>query len=158
MKCELCETKEILYEDVDVVVAVKDVALTPGHLTVFPKEHFTILEMVPEKILKRCANIATKVSVAVFDGLGSQGTNIMVRNGLGAGQSVPHFAIDVIPRQDGDNLPLEWKPLQLMEDEMELAFTQIQEGLKLVKDTKQEKKSEKPKGPNYLLKSLRRIP
>jgi len=183
MKCEYCELiadrskAEILYEDEEVVVAVKDLVMTPGQITVFPKEHFTILEMVPDKILRKCAAMANKVSIAAFESIGCQGTNIIIQNGVSAGQKVPHFAFEVVPRREGDGLNLQWEPRQLMEDEMDTAFLLLkEEGEKLVDIGKKEKKAkveskEEPKKEkikeekssgekkdNYLLKSLKRIP
>ena len=103
MNCEYCEMKDlvqaVIYKDEEVVVAVKDKVLIPGQITIFPQDHFTILEQVPDHILTKCMTIANKVSIAAFETLGSQGTNIIVRNGLGAGQNVPHFGIEVIPRK-----------------------------------------------------------
>jgi diadenosine tetraphosphate (Ap4A) HIT family hydrolase len=165
-KCQYCEIIElkhnVLYEDKEVIVAVKETVLQPGQVTIFSKEHFTILEMVPEKVLKACAVMSNKVGVAVFDSLQAQGTNILVMNGLGAGQTVPHFAIDVIPRQPDDKINLEWTPKQLMEDEMEMTTSllikeleklgkepeKVAKGVEIVEDHKD----------NPLLKSLRRIP
>ncbi len=171
MKCEHCDIidrkskADILYEDDEVVVAIKDLAITPGQITVFPKEHFTILEMVPENILEKCVTIANKVGIAVFEGLGSQGTNIIIQNGLGAGQKVPHFSIEVIPRVENDGLNLQWEPQQLAEDEMETAFMTLEKEIKNLGSPAEEKAEEKDgkieeeEGKdNYLLKSLRRVP
>ena len=125
MKCEHCDiierknASEIIYEDNEVIVAIKDLVLTPGQITIFPKEHFTILELVPDHILEKCVSIANKVSIAIFDSLGCQGTNFLVQNGLGAGQIVPHFSIEIIPRIENDNLDLRWDTKPLPEDEME---------------------------------------
>ncbi|MBU1111258.1 MAG: HIT domain-containing protein, partial [Nanoarchaeota archaeon] len=49
MKCEYCELisgsekAEIIYQDDEVLAFVKEDAITPGQITVIPKEHFTIL-------------------------------------------------------------------------------------------------------------------
>lgn len=170
MKCEYCQLAEreesIIYQDDDLVVAVKDTGLSPGQITVFPRKHLTILEMVPEKILEKCSQVANKISVAVFEGLGSQGTNILVRNGTSAGQTVPHFAMEVIPRQENDGLNLLWQPLQLMEEEMESAYKALKEEADkpVVKDEKAKKLGkgvvviDEEGKENYLLKSLKRIP
>lgn len=170
-KCEYCQLldkeEEIVYADQEMVVAVKDRVATPGQLTVFPREHFTILEMVPEQILKKCAVLANKVSAAIFESLDSQGTNIIVQNGLGAGQSVPHFGIEIIPRQENDGLNLQWKSHQLMEDEVEITYALLkEEAIKITSGESRSKKEEvlskkvkEEKGEkNYLVKSLRRIP
>jgi len=176
VKCEHCDIVErrskieILYEDEEVVVAIKDLSITPGQITVFPKQHFTILEGVPENILEKCSLIANKIGIAVFESLGSQGTNIMIQNGLGAGQKVPHFAIEVVPRVENDGINLTWEAKQLPEDEMETAFMTLEQGMKdldSVEEKEVERKDEKGKDKkiakeddkdNYLLKSLRRIP
>jgi histidine triad (HIT) family protein len=175
MKCEYCEIlsgrgrANILYEDNDIIVAIKDTVTTPGQITIFPKEHYTIMEMVPEQILEKCSIISNKISIAVFESLGAQGTNIVVQNGLSAGQKVPHFAIEVIPRREGDGLNLQWEPKQLEEHEMEGTVSSLKEALKnLEKSIKKEKKSVKKENPdteteeekeeNYLIKSLKRIP
>lgn len=173
MKCEYCEMLErsdkagIIYEDNDLVVAVKDLVFSPGQITVFPRNHYTILEQVPNKILGRCVEIANKVSISIFETLGSQGTNLMIRNGLGSGQNVPHFCLEIIPRQENDKLGLQWEPKQLMEDEIETTFLVLEEAARnLILEEKLEKK-ELPKvektevkegKENYLLKTLRRIP
>ena len=181
MTCEYCEITEghgnaqVLYKDEDVVVAVKDNVFTPGQITIFPIQHATILEMVPSKILAKCAVISNKVSVAAFESLGSQGTNIIIQNGLGAGQKVPHFAIEIIPRQENDGLQLQWDPKPLAEDELDRISTQLADAAKNIEvgkdpapkeekveepaqeNTKEEQKPQSEKD-NYLLKSLRRRP
>ncbi len=175
MKCDYCDLLErndgILYQDSEVVIAVKETALTPGQITIFTKEHFTILEMIPDEILAKCATVANKVGIAVFESLGAQGTNVIIQNGIPAGQKIPHGALEIIPRREKDNLPLQWKPQQLMDEEMDTAYLTIkQEADKLVDIGKRQEKKQvviKPeKGKieaeegkeNYLLKSLKRMP
>jgi len=165
---------DILYEDPEVVVAIKDFSSIAGQISIFPKQHHTILEMVPDEVIQKCFILANKVSMTIFEGLGAQGTNILVQNGLGAGQKIPHFSIEVIPRREGDGLNLMWDPKQLSPDEMDTAYLMIkEEGDKLVdigkkkkEERKEEVKGESSKdGPkkvdnknNYLLKSIKRLP
>ena len=177
MGCEYCDIAErnsraqILHEDEYVVVAVKDLVSIPGQITVFPKKHFTILEAVPDDILLKCSAMAEKVSLAVFESLDSQGTNVLVYNGLGAGQKVPHFAIEVIPRRENDGLNLQWQPKEVHPEELEIVVAQLQEEIQKPDIlTKDETEKEQPNGhkaeavktekgkDNYLVKSLRRIP
>ena len=170
MKCEYCELRksEILYEDDEIAVIIKDTAVTPGQITVMPKEHFTILEMVSNKIVEKCFLAANKVSIAIFESLGAQGTNLLIQNGLSANQKIPHFSIEVIPRREEDGLNLQWTPQQLMEDELESVFSQLK-GAKIslkekkekeikVEDEQTEMVVEEEGKENYLLKSIRRIP
>jgi len=177
MTCEYCQLLDqkgsIIYEDAEVVVAVKDTAITAGQITVFTKEHFTILEMVPDAVIQKCSVMSNKVSIAVFEALGAQGTNIIINNGLGAGQKVPHVALEIVPRRENDGLALQWQPKQLMEEEMDTAYLLLKaEGDKLVNISKKQEKKEvvnaqesvkgkiqdKAGKKNYLMGSLRRIP
>jgi histidine triad (HIT) family protein len=108
--CEILELKKnVLYEDQDVALALKESVLVPGQIIVFPKQHLTIMEMLDDKVLGKCATLANLASKVIFEGLGAQGTNILVKNGLGAGQEVPHSSIEVIPRQENDGLNLQWE-------------------------------------------------
>jgi len=178
MTCELCdiisgESKAaVLFEDDTTFIAVRDNVITPGQISIFPKEHAPILEMIPDAVLGHCANLANNVSVAVFETLGAKGTNLLVRNGLGAGQNIPHFSIEVIPRQENDGLNLQWEPQQILEDEMDRTFVLLKDELVSLQQQKpkveekavekkeevNEEKSKDTEKPNYLLKSVRRIP
>ncbi|PIN76730.1 hypothetical protein COV17_01340 [Candidatus Woesearchaeota archaeon CG10_big_fil_rev_8_21_14_0_10_36_11] len=169
MKCDYCEIiemkKNLLYEDDNIVVVVRDIAVTPGQISVIPKQHFTILEQVPTEILTKCAIVANKVSMSVFESLGSHGTNIIVKNGTGAGQTIPHFSLDIIPRQENDGINTQWKSKQLMEDEMDMAFSTLKDAVDMPIITVKKLPDEGPKkikdgewGENYMLKSLRRLP
>ena len=65
-----------LYED-DEVIAVLDVnGSNQGHSFVFAKNHFPILEQVPDNILTKLFLLSNKISSALFDTLNIQGTNI----------------------------------------------------------------------------------
>ncbi|MBI2125062.1 HIT family protein [Candidatus Woesearchaeota archaeon] len=177
MGCDYCDIvdrnsrAQILYEDDTALVVVKDLVLIPGQITILPRQHFTILELVPDEIVRKCSVLASKVSQAVFDSLEPQGTNILVHNGLGGGQKVPHFAIEIIPRREGDGLNLQWPPKEVTEEELEMVVQQLEPEVKKLGDLtqikpeepqqkkKEETKSEvKEQKENYLTKSLRRIP
>lgn len=182
MRCEYCdiieEQRGILYEDDNLVIAVRDKVFTPGQITVFPKKHQPILELVSDEILKKCSVVANKVSIAVFESMGSKGTNIIIKNGLGASQNVPHFGIEVVPRQEEDQLQLSWEGRPMAEDEIDLTFQLLGEAVKNLdkavknldkvkegpddeineKSKKGNKKESSTEKDNYLKKSLRRIP
>lgn|SRR3989338_1364950 len=182
MQCEYCEIvdrkgkAQLLYEDDLVVAAIRDNVVIPGQITVFPKEHCTILELIAPAALTRCSEVVNAVSIACFESFAAQGTNIISRNGLGAGQNVPHFCFEVIPRKENDGLNFIWQPKQFMEDEMETTLRSIQEEFTKPEKTKSEQqdtavqsqasstKSSKTEikstenKDNYLLRSLRRRP
>src|SRR3989344_8164452 len=166
MECEYCDIltgkskAQLLYEDESVIVVVKDMVFTPGQVTVFPRDHFTIMEQVPDEILTKCMIIAEKTSRAVFEVFQAEGTNILIQNGLGAGQKVPHFAIEVIPRREGDALNLQWQPKEVSQDDLDIIMHQLSDEIAKLGDftapkKKEEKKVEEKKteeGKDYLSK------
>lgn len=161
----------MLYEDDMVVVIARDSVILPGQITIIPKEHFPIFELVPDDIIKRCAVVANKVGVAAFESFNSQGTNVLIQNSISGGQKMPHFAVEVIPRQENDGLNLQWQPQQIEEAEMDQVFTLLKEEGGKLKDVGKGKHTPKtvdvdgdsPAEPeeekdNYMIKSLRRTP
>ncbi len=158
-----------VYED-ESVLAVLDVnGSNPGHCFVMPKNHYPIIEQVPDLEIGRLFNVSNKISSAIFESLGVQGTNIFVANGIPAGQTVAHFTINVIPRKENDGINLQWQPRQLSEEEMSTVELKLKEQTKNVGHfEKEEKKTAKmhPSKPvvlsadeeEYFTKQLRRVP
>ena len=116
-----------IYED-DSIVAVLDVnGSNPGHCFIFPKNHYPIIEQVPERELSSMFLLANRISVVLFESMNYQGTNIFVANGVPAGQTVAHFMINVIPRKQNDGVNLQWPPKQFDEEEMSTVELKIKE-------------------------------
>jgi histidine triad (HIT) family protein len=165
--CQLMKSKEglVVYEDEGMKALLLDKPSSPGHIRLFPKKHYTIFEQVPDQEVEKIFIVANKISTAVFEGLNMQGTNILVNNGVAAGQKDPHFTIDIIPRIEGDGLKLDWTPRQLSDDEMstvELMLKPHTETLGVSEEPEKpvegKKKEETIKDENYLTQQLRRIP
>ena len=97
-----------------------------GHTIIVPKEHHTILEQVPDELLKHLADFTNTVQTICMHGLAALGTNIIINNGVGAGQQNTHFIIHIIPRKPNDKLPFGWPPHQTNEQQM----YEIENGLK----------------------------
>jgi len=163
--CDIIEKKSMLiYEDEIAVVALKQNPASVGHMIIIPKTHYTILEQVPDEILGHLFALANKASVILFEGLNSQGTNVIIQNGVAAGQKKPHVEINVIPRQENDGINFQWMPKKLTEDEMETSEVQIKEIL----EGKETEVIEEEKGPeeikeeedkeNVMIKHLERVP
>lgn len=166
--CEMATGKPdfTIYED-DVMKAVLvDKPCTPGQIELFPKKHYTIFEQVPDNEVQRLFIVANKISTALFESLNMHGTNMLVNNGIAAGQKHAHFSINIIPRKENDGLNLEWKPKQLGEEEMstvELMLkphaevpTKKDEPKTIVEEQKKEKLLDD--SASYLIRQLRRIP
>lgn len=171
MKCEICNQiksrKGILYQDESLVAMLAPKPAAAGHVYVVPKKHVTILEQVPDKTIGQIFAKANKISMACFDSLGVQGTNLVIQNGIPAGQQHNHCILHIIPRKDKDGLNLAWQPKQLTEEEMSTAEIQIKENTGQVgifeKEPEKPAEAEKPKEieekeEDYRTKHLERLP
>ena len=177
--CQIAEGKipsKKVYED-DSILAVLDInGAAPGHCFVMPKQHFTIIEQVPDGLAAHIFSTANRISSAVFESLNIQGTNIFVENGVAAGQNVAHFMVQVIPRNENDGINLDLQPKQLSEEEMSTIELKLKDETKntgYVNTPKKEPQQKAVQSPtkkaspqdvleddeeDYLIKSLRRIP
>ncbi|MEK6984561.1 MAG: HIT family protein [Nanoarchaeota archaeon] len=157
-----------VYED-ELVLAVLDVnGANPGHCFVMPKNHYPIIEQVPDAEIGRLFQVSNKISSAIFEALGAQGTNIFVANGIPAGQTVAHFTINVIPRKENDGINLQWQPKQLSEEEISTVELKLKEQTKNIGHFEAEEKKPRMQAPKqisiskeedeYFEKQLRRVP
>ncbi len=126
--CDYCDFKgEVLFDSPLVSAALPKSPAVPGHLVVFPKQHIQILEQASDDVVAALFEAANRLSVAMFEGLKAQGTNIVVMNGLAAGQNVPHLAVHVIPRVSNDGLGFVWPSRKLDDEQMSIVEAQVKE-------------------------------
>jgi histidine triad (HIT) family protein len=173
MNCTECELiqkrKNIIYEDAAVVALLAEKPAVAGHIIVIPREHQPIIERVSDEVFARMFSVANKVAAVCFDVLQAHGTNMLINNGVAAGQKSTHTQIHVIPRRENDGLKIHWQSSKANEEELNATQMALQEELEKPKEEKkEEKKEEQPKEEkedvitddedNYLLKQLERIP
>ena len=160
---------EKVYEDDKIIAVLHPRPAAKGHVLVFSKKHYNILEQIPDFELGEIFKKINKISIAAFEGVKAQGTNIIIQNGIAAGQEVPHVSVHIIPRNENDGLNFQWQPKQLTEEEMstvELTLKKEAESIggfqkeEKKAPVKLDKKAEKLKDDeeNYLIKKLTRIP
>ena len=144
MNCKLCETgkENVIYEDSEMTAVLSSEPASAGHVILFPKKHYAIIEQVPDYEFANLFSAANKLSIAIFETVKCQGTNIIIQNGTSAGQKIPHVAIHIIPRNENDSLNLQWNPKQLSEEEMSTVELQIKEEAEKIGEFEQEKKKE----------------
>ncbi len=160
-----------VYEDEISIAALDFNGANPGHCFIIPKNHYPIIEQVPDGELGHLFSVANKVSSAIFEGLKVQGTNVFVANGIPAGQTVAHFMINIIPRKENDGINLQWSPKQMSEEEMSTVELKLKENMQGMAVESPEKKempkvhAERPKPfisdegeEDYFMNQLRRIP
>ena len=99
-----------LHED-DKTIAFMDInPVNPGHALAVAKGHYPTVDVIPADVLAAVAGTAQRVAKAVLRELKPDGVNLLQANGEGAGQSVPHLHIHIMPRRPNDGLILNWSP------------------------------------------------
>ncbi|MFP3870358.1 MAG: HIT family protein [Syntrophobacteria bacterium] len=94
--------------ETDTVLAFLDInPVSKGHTLVVPKKHYAAFSDIPPEVLIRLAEALQKVGIAVRSQLNSDGYNILLNNGLAAGQLIDHAHFHLIPRNQGDGV-MDW--------------------------------------------------
>jgi histidine triad (HIT) family protein len=96
------EAAALVYSDEDVVAFLDARPLFAGHTLVVPRDHVVTLADAPPGVLGPLMRVVQRVSAAMPEALGAQGTFIAENNVVS--QSVPHLHWHVVPRTKGDGL------------------------------------------------------
>ena len=108
MSCLFCEIVALeepahVVLDDDVAFAFLDTRpLFHGHTLLVPREHHETLADLPAELVEPLFARAQRLSVAVRDAMGAQGSFVAVNNVVS--QSVPHLHVHVVPRVRKDGL------------------------------------------------------
>jgi len=141
-----------IYED-DKVIAILDInPANPGHILLLPREHYSIMPLMPDDELGHIAIVAKKLSQSLLKAFKVQGTSVFIANGMAAGQKAQHFMIHLIPRTDNDGIGLMIPEKNISEQDLvqvqQKLVTRVNElfGIKTEESKKDsEEKVEKPK-------------
>ena len=99
-----------LLEDANTIAFMDINPVNPGHALAVAKGHWPTVDVIPAEVLGAVARTAQKVAKAAFKVLKPHGVNLLQANGEGAGQSVPHLHIHIMPRRHDDGVVLNWQP------------------------------------------------
>ncbi|MBI2652752.1 HIT domain-containing protein [Candidatus Woesearchaeota archaeon] len=143
-----------IYED-DKVIAILDInPANPGHTLLLTKEHYSIMPQIPDDELSYVFMVAKAFSNSMLRGIDAQGTNIIVANGIAAGQRAQHFMAHIIPRKDNDGvnfvLPqktMEQQEIEAVGNKLVAALTGVEkeEEKPITPKIQEQKKKEEPK-------------
>ena len=87
-----------VYEDDDVLAFLDISQVTPGHVLVVSKKHFSNFLTTEKDVMHKVMDVAQRIGQAQMSILGDKGVNILTNVNKEAGQSVFHFHVHVIPR------------------------------------------------------------
>ncbi len=105
--CQMCMGRASsfkVFEDAECIAILDIRPANPGHLLVMPKEHYSILPQIPVSLVEHLFGVVQKLSKVAIQSIGARGTNIIIANGLAAGQRAQHVMIHIIPRADKDGI------------------------------------------------------
>jgi histidine triad (HIT) family protein len=90
-----------------------------GHTLLVPRTHVDTITELPRDLYAPLFDAAARVTTAVRDVLGAQGSFVAMNNTVS--QSVPHLHMHVVPRAKGDGLRGFFWPRTKYDDEAEAA-------------------------------------
>jgi len=164
MKCNCFNDKYSIYEDDKCIAFVADNAITPAQIIIAPKEHYPIIELMPDDLLANCFNVANDMSKKLFERTKIQGTNIIIHNGFPS-QDKAHFSINIIPRSENDGLNLEWSANEAKQEDLNDSALFIKDALEkidakkpVVIEEKTPEEGEAEKKIDEFLDKIRRMP
>lgn len=115
-----------LFEDENFRVILDLGPASRGHALILPKAHYADIYEIPGELAAEAMVLAKKMAVKMTEVLKCDGFNIVQNNGEVAGQTVFHFHMHLIPRYEGDNVALGWKPGSLTEEDRESILAAFQ--------------------------------
>jgi histidine triad (HIT) family protein len=151
--CQYCmlvqDRTGMLFEDDAFLAFLHPRPASPGHFVVVPKEHVTVFEQLPVPAAGKLLAVANRLAGAAFDALPNLGgTNLLIQSGPAAGQDVPHAAVHIIPRREGDGLPFEPPRKQLADEAMASIEEQLRKAIEgVTSQPEPAPKEEKPEKP-----------
>lgn len=105
-----------LYEDDDFRVILDLGPASKGHALILPKSHAANIYELPDELAGKAMVLAKKMAGRMTEALECNGFNIVQNNGEVAGQTVFHFHMHLIPRYEGDQVNVTWKPGTLTDE------------------------------------------
>ena len=105
-----------LYEDENFRVILDLGPASKGHALILPKSHAANIYELSDEMAAKAMILAKKMATAMTAALKCDGFNIVQNNGECAGQTVFHFHMHLIPRYEGDQVGLTWKPGELTDE------------------------------------------
>ena len=105
-----------LYEDEDFRVILDLGPASKGHALILPKAHAANIYEISDDMAAKAMILAKKMATKMTEALKCDGFNIVQNNGEPAGQTVFHFHMHLIPRYEGDQVGITWKPGTLTDE------------------------------------------
>ena len=102
---------KIIYEDEKVLCLVANKGIAAGQIEIYSKQEEKYIEKLSAEDSAQLFFTASLAATLVFEGLGAQGTNLILKSGMADDNSEGNLGVYVLPRMQDDNLhSLLWEP------------------------------------------------
>ncbi|MBS3116046.1 HIT domain-containing protein [Candidatus Woesearchaeota archaeon] len=116
------EKAKVLYEDERVLCLLSSLPAVPGHLEIYSKEAERNIEELSPESSAHLFFTASLAATLIFEALGVQGTNILLKSGFSDDNPKGRLVINILPRKQNDALQnIIWQPQQPTYDVKEIA-------------------------------------
>jgi histidine triad (HIT) family protein len=93
---------QVVLDETDLLGFLDTRPVFKGHVLLVPRQHVDTLPDLPGRLRAPLLEATQRLSTAVVEGLGAQGSFVATNNVVS--QSVPHLHVHVVPRTKGDGL------------------------------------------------------
>ena len=102
-KCIFCSPEQIkahqIYETKLFRILIDKKPIAPGHSLIVTKRHTPSFSYLTPDEVEEFAYLIKKLGLALMRAVRAGGYNVLFNEGLAAGQTINHFHVHVIPRQ-----------------------------------------------------------
>ena len=99
-------SSSIIFEDKTIMAFLDIRPLNLGHTLVVPKAHYIDIFDIPENELCNVHRVSKLISPAIKKATKADGISIIQQNGKSAGQDIFHLHVHVVPRFEGQKMPI----------------------------------------------------
>jgi histidine triad (HIT) family protein len=92
--------------------------VNPGHTLLVPKAHHAHLGELSDAVAAATGLLLPRLCRAITAATGAHGLNVIVNNGLAAGQTIDHCHWHIIPRFHDDSVKWPWPHCEYVGDEL----------------------------------------
>lgn len=90
-----------------------------GHALIITKDHYDNIFDLDAETAAKIFSFATAAARAIKAETGCEGMNVLQNNGAVAGQTVNHFHLHLVPRNQGDGVKMSWDTKETVSEEQQ---------------------------------------
>ena len=137
-----------VYEDANFMAVLEINPSNPGHTLLFPKKHIQTFSALIESEVESLSKVIKKLESALM--ILYKSCNVVISDGPFSGNRFEHLTINLIPRQQKDNVVINWKGNKAVENNLKKVQQDIIQAIPI------EKKEIQPEPPKDLTGKFRK--